>query len=59
MKLIFPILSLGASAFAIIWTPWPTAKEVFSPRSIEWIQDAPVPHEQLPQTTIAWINEFQ
>ena len=48
MKLLFPIFSLGVSAFAIIWTPWPTAKQMFSPRSIEWIQD--VPHPSAPSS---------
>ena len=39
MKLLFPIFSLGMSAFAIIWTPWPTAQQLWTPHSRERLQD--------------------
>jgi len=59
MKVLFPMFSLGAAAFAIVWTPWPTAKEMFSPRSNEWIQDAPTQSAPHPNTFIAQSNDFR
>jgi len=39
MKLLFPIFSLGVAVFAILWTPWPTAKDLWSPHSRKILQD--------------------
>jgi hypothetical protein len=54
MKLLFPIFSLGVAAFAIIWTPWPTAQQLWNPYSTERLQDTvqwldPLAHANYPQ----------
>ena len=58
MKVLFPFFSLGVSIFAIILTPWPTAREMFSPRSIEWILDVPVDRDTTLINPVAQTNEF-
>lgn len=59
MKLLLPIFSLSVSTLAIILTPWPTAREMFSPRSIEWILDVPAERVTTFTNTIAKTDEFR
>lgn len=48
MKYLFPVFALGASAFAILWTPWPTAKQMFNPHTPETLQE-----------TIEWLDPLR
>ena len=54
MRNLWPLLTLVVSFITIIATPWPTARELWSPHSVEHARDVamwldPLSHANYPQ----------